>query len=379
MSFWLDVIRVAKIQKNPRPFVIPYKFSIVGSSFEDIQFHCFMKWFTRTFLLLLCLSSALYCQIRRITAPIDENVRASLPGHLHPSMAAERDEGRVEAVRRLDYVTLFLTPSASQQEDLDHFLKGLQDSSSPDYHRWLTPEQYAARFGLAEADIDQIRSWLTSRNLKVLRLARGHNAISISGSVRSFETAFRTEIHRYRVNGERHFANSSDPSIPSALRGVVETIHGLNDFPLKASPHIIQGWRASKALPMDTRANHFLEPRDLATIYDIQRLYDHGISGAGQTIAIIGGSQIDVSDIRQYRSTFGLPLSDPRITLVPNTKDPGISQSSLIEADLDIELAGAVAPDATILFVYSSDAFDAIQYAIDQNLAPVLSTSFRSM
>ena len=84
----------------------------------------------------------------------------------------------------------------------------------------------------------------------------------------------------------------------------------------------------------------------------------------------------DLTDIQSFRAKFQLPASDPQLILVPNTKDPGTVKTDLGEADLDLEWAGGTAPQATLLYVYSADVTDAIQYAIDQNLAPVLSSSY---
>src|SRR4029077_9843958 len=80
--------------------------------------------------------------------------------------------------------------------------------------------------------------------------------------------------------------------------------------------------------------------------------------------------------IQSFRSKFQLPASDPQVILVPNTQDPGTSSDDLGEADLDLEWAGAAAPQASLIYVYSQDVMDAVQYIIDQNLAPVFSLSY---
>ena len=91
---------------------------------------------------------------------------------------------------------------------------------------------------------------------------------------------------------------------------------------------------------------------------------------------VVGQTQLNLSDIQQFRTYFNLPANDPQVMLVPNTKDPGVVRGDLAEADLDVEWSGAVARNAAILYVYSDDVMDAVQYAIDQNLAPVLSMSY---
>jgi uncharacterized protein (TIGR03437 family) len=318
----------------------------------------------------------LEAQQARITAAVDNRKLVPLSGHIHPAARSENDRGRVDASLNLEHVTLILKPSAAQEAELTGFLTQLQDPSSPNYRRWLTPEQYAARFGSAQSDIDKMVAWLASQHLTVLPVARARNAIPFTGNVRRIESAFHTEIHRYAVGSENHFANASDPSLPAAFGATVNAVHGLNDFRMRPPR------RSSVSVPKTNYTSAGLcgsfciAPDDLATLYDITPLYNAGISGSAQKVAIAGQTQINLSDIQQFRAVFNLPAIDPQPILVPNTRDPGISHSDLPEADLDIEWAGAVARNATILYYYSFDVFDALAYIIDQNAAPVVSTSY---
>src|SRR5262249_20265522 len=101
---------------------------------------------------------------------------------------------------------------------------------------------------------------------------------------------------------------------------------------------------------------------------------DAGMDGTGITIAIPGGSDIDLGDIQSFRKALNLPANDPVKMLVPKTKNPGRGDSG--EPDLDLEWSGAIAPKANIIYVFSVDPFLSTFYAIDQRLAPVLSTSY---
>ena len=321
---------------------------------------------------LLFLTLPLQSASNRITAAVDNHRRAVLAAQVSPRVQTGVDQGRVDSAMALPYVTLVIAPSAAQQAELDRLLAEQQDPASANYHQWLTPEQYADRFGASQADIDKITSWLASQQLTVKSVARGRNAIAFSGTAGQIETAFNTEIHHYVVNGKVHFANSTNPSIPAAFSGVVNAIHGLHDFRMKPKSRALE--------PRNTLSNgqHQLAPDDLATIYDITALYNNGIDGSGQKIAVAGQTQLPLSDIDSYRQLFGLPTNDPQTMLVPGTQDPGVSKADLGEADLDVELTGAIARKATVLFVYSFNVMDAVQYVIDQNLASTLSLSYGS-
>jgi uncharacterized protein (TIGR03437 family) len=304
-----------------------------------------------------------------------QTARHPLPGHMRPGVVAANDRGRLAASRSLRHVTLTLERSPAQEAELQALLARQQDPSSPDFHKWLTPEQFADRFGVPQSDIDQITSWLRSQNLTVDSVNRGRTAIAFSGNVRNVERALHVEIHNYEINGEAHFSNNAEPSVPAAIGRFVLSVRGLDDFRMK--PRSV---RRPAALQPNytsiTTGAHYLAPDDIAKIYDIQPLYDSGITGKGQKIAVVGQTRIDVSDIRQFRTYFNLPPNDPTMLLMPGSIDPGVSNADLAEADLDVEWSGAVARDAEIVYVYANDVRDALSYAIDQSIAPVISMSY---
>ncbi len=318
-----------------------------------------------------------FAQRNRIAGNIDNARRFTLAGHLHPQAVPENDEGPVDPGFVLPRVTLVLQPSADQQAQLNQLLAQQQDASSPNYHRWLTPEQYAERFGVSQADMNRIAQWLESQHLAIMATARGRNWIAASGTAADVENAFGSHLHHYRVNGQLHFANATEPTMPAGLQGIVTAIRGLHDF--RMTPRL----RAADVQPGGARpaytsshGNHYLGPQDIATIYNIQPLYGNGVTGTGQKVAVMGQTDVDLADIRQYRTFFNLPANDPQTILVPGSPDPGTSQNDLPEADLDLEISGAIAPNATIIFVNSNDVMTSLQYAVDQNLAPVISISY---
>jgi uncharacterized protein (TIGR03437 family) len=321
-------------------------------------------------------ATALHAQPTRIHARVDSSRRMVLANHVHPLASAENDQGRMDAAETLSNVTLAFSPTPDQQADLESLLVAQRTPESPDFHRWLTPQQYADRFGLNQSDLATVTGWLQDQGLTVTGVAQSRTWISVSGPVSRVERAFQTEMHRYHVNGRMHYANSIAPSVPAQFQAVVRTIRGLHDFHPRAMHHA-----QSHALQPDytsSKGNHYIAPTDLATIYNIAPLHSSGFDGSGQKLVIAGQTQISLSDISTFRNKYGLPGSDPQVILVPGAKDPGVLKDDQDESHLDIEWSGAVARNATILFVYASDVFDAVQYAIDANLAPVISTSYGS-
>lgn len=265
----------------------------------------------------------------------------------------------------ISYATLLMAPAPG----LDALLAGQQNPSSADYHRWLTPEQFGDRFGLSPNDAAKVTAWLQSQGLTVNDVARGRHWITFSGTAQTVGHALGIEFHRYRVNGEMHFANSANPSIPTALAGVVAGIEGLTDFDLKPA-HV----EPLTQPDYNGGSSHYIAPGDFAAIYDVAPLYTAGIDGTGQTLAVVGVSDISLTDIRAFRKQFNLAARDPQLVLYG--PDPGIIAGDEVEADLDLEWSGAVARNATIVYVYSKSTTLSAQYAIDQKLAPVITMSF---
>src|SRR5579883_1905113 len=193
---------------------------------------------TSSLLLLVTLLAAsgtpLLAQRNRITSPITNSARVSLAGHVHPKARPEYDQGKVDGSLVLPYVTLLLSHTADQQTALDQLLVQQQDPASPNYHRWLSPDEFADRFGASQDDINKITSWLQSQNLAVKAVGRSRNWISFSGTAAQMQQAFAVEIHNYDIDGEVHYANANEPLIPAALSGIVKSVRGLHNFRMRS-------------------------------------------------------------------------------------------------------------------------------------------------
>lgn len=319
----------------------------------------------------------------RILQPVDPSATASIPGTAHPLVRPEFDRGRTSPGRMITRAALVFRLSAAQQADMDRLLADQQDPSSPRYHKWITPGEYAERFGITANDLAKITAWLQSQGLTVEGESESRTELYFSGTAGQIERAFQTEIHNLSVRGEQHFANAADISVPAAFAGLVLGVRKLNDF--SPRPRLR---RVSAHFTSSVSGNHFLIPGDFATIYHLAPLYSQGLDGTGQKIAVMGQTALNLPDVRAFRSASGLAANDPTPQLVPNT---GISQTctgDLDEANLDVEWSGGVAKNATIVYVYAgvgtngtctnrrSNVFDALQYAINTNVAPVISISY---
>src|SRR5258706_6565009 len=319
--------------------------------------------FWKFLVLLLASTLSFAAQSDRIAGTIDSGRMVALPGHIHRKALPQYDQGRVPSSFPMSQVTLLTLPTASQQKALRLLVAEQQDPRSPNYHKWLTPEQFADRFGLSQNDIQQMAAWLKAQGFSMVQTARGRNWISFTGTAAQVQSAFRTEIHHYNVNGELHYANTTAPVVPAALRGVVTGLRGLHDFlPRPMGIHRNAGVR-----PYYNSSVYgaLVAPGDIATIYDIQALYDAGIDGTGQKLAVMGRTDIYLADLADFRTGFGLSsiscttnssgvitaCSDPHFSYKLYGSDPGLSTNGDIsEANLDLEWAGAVARGAQLIY-----------------------------
>lgn len=341
-------------------------------------------------LLLLFVSNIALAQADRIAGPVSSEEMVALQGNVHAFARPEFDQGPAARSLVLKSTSLVLRPSTAQQAALDELLEQQRTRTSANYHKWLTPQQFADQFGLSQSDLAKVSSWLQSQGLTVTRVANSRNQIFFEGTVAQIEAAFKTEIHDYLVNGELHYANSGEPSVPAALAAVVLAVQNLHNFP--ARPHaIFRRVSSSEAEPHFTShvsGEHFVAPGDFATIYDVNPLYNDGNTGSGAKIAATGQSSISLTDIANFRSASGLPANAPTLLLMPGTGASTRCPGDEGESDLDVEWSGAVAKNASITLVYAGvttgdtctkrqfGAFDALQYAIDNNVAPIITNSY---
>ena len=333
----------------------------------------------------------------RLTQPINEKSLVSLRGTVHPLARAANDSGAAPDGMRLDRIQITLKHSDAQESALKQLISDLHKPGSASYHHWLTPDQFGQQFGPSDADLATLETWLQSHGFGSIKVNPGRQTLEVAGSVAQFREAFHTQIRKYTVKGETHFANATDPQIPAALAPVFGGFASLNNFHLnshskvtgKAAYDVKSGSAKPDWTVSSTYGTSFvMSPGDFAVQYDLNPLYTAGTDGTGQTIAIVNESNIDLSLVNSFRTLFGLSANPPQVIIDGN--DPGIDgmnnpdgpNYASGEAYLDVEWAGAVAPKATVDLVIAADTtlssglLLAAGHAIYGNIAPIISLSF---
>jgi hypothetical protein len=338
----------------------------------------------------------------RITQAVNEANLVTLHGSVHPLARAGFDQGAVADSRPMNHMLLVLQRSADQETALRRLMDEQQTKNSPNYHAWLTPQQFGQQFGVADADIQKVAAWLSQKGFTEIKASNGSMFIEFNGTAGLVRNAFHTEIRNVMVKGQLHIANLTDPQIPAALAPVVARIHSLHDFRQKSTMRLSKSMQQLKAEGKLTKPAFgsgtglfAVGPGDLATIYNIPATVAGSPAGQGQTIAIVARSNITISDVKQFGSAFRIPnlTNFSTSNIIVNGPDPGLVPGDDGEATLDVDMVGSTAPNANILLVVNggtltgnldlqtepTDGVDqSALYIVTNNLAPVMTESFGS-
>jgi subtilase family serine protease len=333
----------------------------------------------------------------RLNKTINEADRITFSGDRLPLLDESEDKGPVDGNLPLKNMLLTLKSSAAQLAALDKFSLAQQTPGAVEYHHWLTPQEFAAHFGVASEDLATLKNYLINQGFSIDEISPGGRSIKFSGTVAQVNQAFHTEMHHYTWHGENHIANNSNPQIPAALAPVVQGIVNLHNFHSRPQPPPAQFsnvWPVNSALANSSvlgntllsipnyniGTSNYLTPGDYGVIYNINPLYAAGVNGSGLKIAVLGRSDIVAADVSKFQSFAGLATNPPQ-TIITNT-DPGLVSGDQFESSLDVEWAAGVAPGATVQFITSASTANAdgvvlsANYAVSANVADIISLSY---
>jgi Pro-kumamolisin, activation domain/Bacterial Ig-like domain (group 3) len=317
----------------------------------------------------------------RLKGTITDTSRVVLSNSRTPRVRAAQDLGAISPDTAIPGITLVFRRSTAQEATLKELLAAQQDTTSPLYHHWLTPETFAARFGVADEDITTTESWLVSRGFHIENVARNRDRITFSGTAAQVQAAFGTELHHYRTEGESHLAPASDLTLPAELASITSAVLHLSDF--RPKPNVKAQAPTHPDYTSLSTQGHYLTPKDIATMYNLNAVYQRGFYGGGQGLAIVGQSFVTRSDIGTFLTNLAIGSMGGGIStvLVPGSGVEAISPGDEGESEIDLEYSSGIASGANVFFVYvganqNYDVFDALDFAITENIAPVVSISY---
>jgi subtilase family serine protease len=304
-----------------------------------------------------------------ITTAVNEANLVTLSNNTRPEAVAANDLGVVADTFPMNHLLLQLQRSPQGEAALKSYIDQLHDRTSPNFHKWLTPAQFATQFGAAQSDVNAVTSWLSAHGFTINGTQASGLIIDFSGTAGQVRQAFHTEIHNLNVAGAQHFANMSDPRIPAALASAVTGVISLHNFRPKAQLLHKANADVHGAYTFNSGANHGLVPGDIATIYNLTPLFTAGYTGKGQTIMVVEDTYLySTGDWTVFRKTFGLTRPYPSGTLTQvspagslTCTNPGYQGKGTPgygddgEAIIDVEWATAAAPNASIVLAACTD------------------------
>ena len=231
---------------------------------------------------------------------------------------------------------LVLKRSPEQQLALRKLLDDQQDRHSPNYHKWLTPEEFGQKFGPTDADMQAITGWLQAHGFQV-GTTKGRTVLEFFGSASQVRETFHTVIHKYIVNGEQHWANASDPQIPAALVPAIAGVATLHNFVSRPQSHlkrervparVVSGARPEITFTQNGQQTHALAPQDYAVIYNITTPAYNPWTGSGVTIGVVGRNDLYAGgkDVQNFLNVVGSGMNSfggGYVNVIVNGPDPG--------------------------------------------------------
>ena len=323
----------------------------------------------------------------RVTQTVDNRLRAVIDASHLPFLKNAASRTVLADNVGMNHLQLVLRPSPLRRAQMEAYIASQHEPHSAHYKQWMTPDQFGKAFGVADSDIAAVTGWLTSQGFTVNTVYPNRLLIDFSGTAGQVANAFQTTEAVYTLKGGKHLANSSDISVPAALRQVVTGVMGLNDFharPLVSKPRIGKWNAAKKGFEIDhgaagdvtakpvgqavqfTSITRGLVPNDLMTIYGIRQIRGNGITGAGINIAVVEDQDMMVGDWYNFVGIFNLGQyggSMEQINPAPPSGDNNCADPNEVagyemdggETLLDAEWASAIAPGAHITVATCAD------------------------
>lgn len=310
-------------------------------------------------------------------------------GHV-PSVVASGNAQMNGAVASETVVNFSIGLPLRNANVLSNLINQIYDPSSPNYHHYLTPEQFTEHFGPTEEDYNQVIAFAQKNGLTIRTLHPNRVVLSVSGTADTIEKVFDVHLNRYQhpTEAREFFAPDRAPEVNAALP--ILEIEGLDNFSLpKPQSHLISSAPLPSSNPERKAAkvasaaspNIGSSPGGGYMGSDFRNAYAPNATqtGAGQSVGLVQFDGFFMSDILAYETLIGL-TTPPNVVVVPIDGGVPIPGSGVGEVSLDIEMVMSMAPQIKNIYVYEapnpSPWVDMLSKMANDNLAKQLSCSW---
>lgn len=334
----------------------------------------------------------------------------AIPNNTPKFTSTKTDLGPVSSATEME-VSVWL--NVHNRSEMDTLAESLYDSTSPNFHRWISHSQFVSEFAPTAAELQTVQSYLTSNGLSIISVGPDNFSVTARGTVSVIEKAFSVSIHQFQVKGQVITANTTDPKMTGPVAALVSSVSGLNSMQF-THPYMLANGKGQSAPASGTGAsgggfqslaggtgstgksaapnfftsNCFLAPTtesfvgtdglgnpvsatftgngysnsqygcgytpaEIQKAYNLNALYREGYDGTGQTIVIVDwcGSPTIKADANAFSSRFGLPpLTSDNFKII-NFPTPSTCAAPDPEINIDVEWAHAIAPGANIVLL----------------------------
>lgn len=287
----------------------------------------------------------------------------AVPNSVNPAVTHSVKIGEVAANKEMS-VTVSL--KLRDQAGLTQFLADVTNPHSAEYHHFLTPAEFTAKYGPTQAEVNAVTAYLAQHGLTVAKHQANSQVVQAAGTAAQLEGAFGTKLGVYQQQGRQYFANESAPAVPASVAGAMAGVSGLDDHAVFHADNV----KANVTPNASSHAVSGLTPSKIKSGYSISGLG----TGSGESVALWEFDGFQQSNITEYDNYFSLGSSAPTTVSVDGenyNSSPGDGQP---EVELDIEIAQAVAPSIST-YVYEAPNSDqgqidmAAQIASDDQVA----------
>ena len=344
---------------------------------------------SKTGFLMLLLVLGMLTSAMTLPAAAETTAHAALP---YPNAETPKaiDRGELTAQSGPTQLSVTIALRLPKLDEAEKLLISLHTPGDPQFHRFLSADEFVARFAPADADVARVIAALSRYGMSAERTTA--TTLKVTGLAADMERAFAVSLHSYEVpahgnvTGFTFYAPLTRPAVPAEISAAVEAVVGLDSRPSFRPTHeVAHGLlkarsTAPSVTPPDTPGNWTVA--DFADYYDVQPLYSRGITGTGRTLGIVTLASFTPSDAFDYWSAIGLSVKPNRLSIVNVDGGPGAPSdvSGSDETTLDVEQSGGIAPGAKIIVYQSPNTYqawvDAFAAAVDANSAESISTSW---
>jgi len=304
-------------------------------------------------------------------------------GSLPPLLSVSKLQGADISTRTL-HMSIGL--ALRNQDQLSALLQSLYNPSSPNYHQYLTQDEFAQRFGPTAVQRQAVIAYLTLQGFAVTQVYP--DLVDFSGSVSKAEQVFRVTINDYRgPDGRVFYSNSTAPMLPTYLASLITSVSGLDDanrfshppIPGHNTPAITPNAGSNCPAAGQSGGSQIAYiPSQFAKAYNYDGLHSSGLQGQGQTVGVFELDGYSLSDVQTYSQCFGggsVPIQN--VILDGFNGQPG---AGAIEVELDMEVILSQAPSLAKLIVYeapnTTQGYNDEFARIVQDRTPVISVSW---